>query len=375
MNRSLLATIMPLYNESLNGSIDDPSPAYDDVASVARSNTTASSSSGGSSVRWQISYDSDHSQPAPIKQLHATPRSRPPRSSSRTERYQYTYCLIAGAAPLQFVISVEPITGKALPGKYTFRLSLKVDKTERPLDQPISLNLSVDPRQLQFVVFVFPGKSSLPTGCLWSYRVWLRVGGVDHRLWGDDELWVGKDPDFSSISDASYARLKSVGSNTQEYDAMVGGARVQFIAKWQHIGEGLYKYSLEYEASGVGGVLMDDFRLMLQGDPRSVTFLIYTVPMNSIPAGASHRLRVWLKTFLPLPSESGTDAFSLPFNDSYIYQRIFKSDSLKIGSCLDFSTVGSKLIMGYAAGPPKTFTMSNARDLRYDGKGGTTQIG
>ncbi|KAF9266249.1 hypothetical protein L218DRAFT_897264 [Marasmius fiardii PR-910] len=282
------------------------------------------------------------------------------------ERYQYTYCLIAGAAPLQFIISVEPASGKALPGRYTFRLSLKVDKTERLLDEPIALNLSVDPRQLQFVVFVFPGKSSLPVGCLWSYRVWLRVNGVDHRLFGDDELWVGKDPDFSSVADASYARLKSVGSNSQLYEGVVGGARVQFIFRWQHLGEGLYKYCLDYEASGVGGPLIEDFRLILQGDPRNTTFLIYTVPMNSIPAGASHRLRVWLKTLLPLPAESGAEIY--PFNDSYIYQRIHKSDSLKIGSCLDFDSVGSKMVMGYPAGPPKIFTVSQHRDARYDTK-------
>ncbi|KAK1232120.1 hypothetical protein PQX77_004778 [Marasmius sp. AFHP31] len=261
---------MSLYNESLNGSLEDPSPAYDDVASVARSNTTASSSSAGSSIRWQILDD-------PVKHIHTTPSRRPPSSTgprTRMERYQYTYCLIAGSAPLQFVISVEPLHGKASPGKYTFRLSLKIDKTERPLDEPVSLNLSVDPRKLQFVVFVFPGKSSLPVGCLWSYRVWLRVNGVDHRLFGDDELWVGKDPDFSSLTDASYARLKSVGSNTQLYDAVVGGARVQFIVRWQHIGEGLYKYSLDYEASGVGGPLIEDFRLIIEGDPRTTTFLI-----------------------------------------------------------------------------------------------------
>lgn len=40
------------------------------------------------------------------------------------------------------------------------------------------------------------------------------------------------------------------------------------------ISERLYKYTLDYEASGVGGTLIDDFRLILDGDPRRVTFLI-----------------------------------------------------------------------------------------------------
>ena len=39
----------------------------------------------------------------------------------------------------------------------------------------------------------------------------------------------------------------------------------------------LYKYSLVYEAGGVGDILFEDFRLRLDGDPRAVTFLILCV--------------------------------------------------------------------------------------------------
>ncbi|KAF8827234.1 hypothetical protein HHX47_DHR5000568 [Lentinula edodes] len=170
---------------------------------------------------------------------------------------------------------------------------------------------------------VFPGKTTIPAGCLWSYRVWLRVNFVDHRIFGDDELWVGKDPDFSSIADASFARLKTVNANSQLYDGVVGRARVQFIAS--------------------------------------------TVPMSSMPAGASHRIRVWLKTFLPFPNDQSSN-ISLPFNDSYVYQRIWKSDSLKIGARLDFYSLGAKMVMGYSNGPPKTFTVSQTRD-KYEAKG------
>lgn len=77
----------------------------------------------------------------------------------------------------------------------------------------------------------FPGKSSIPVGCLYSYRVWLRVNGTDHRLFGEDDLWVAKDPDFSSVPDASFARLKSVTANMQIYDAYVGKARLQFVVR------------------------------------------------------------------------------------------------------------------------------------------------
>jgi hypothetical protein len=47
---------------------------------------------------------------------------------------------------------VESASGKPVPGMYTFRLSLKVDKVERPLGEPVSLKLAVDPRKLNFTV-------------------------------------------------------------------------------------------------------------------------------------------------------------------------------------------------------------------------------
>jgi hypothetical protein len=85
---------------------------------------------------------------------------------------------------------------------------------------------------------MFPGKSSLPSGCLWSLRVWLRVNSVDHRLFGEDEVWVGKDPDFNAIGDASFARLKhqngssgNGGEGEMVYQLYVGRAPVSFGVK------------------------------------------------------------------------------------------------------------------------------------------------
>ena len=67
---------------------------------------------------------------------------------------------------------------------------------------------------------------------MWSLRVWLRVNSVDHRLFGDDEVWIGKDPDFNSIGDASFARVKEQQSHEQVYNAYVGRALVSFIVRW-----------------------------------------------------------------------------------------------------------------------------------------------
>ncbi|KAF5371214.1 hypothetical protein D9758_004117 [Tetrapyrgos nigripes] len=133
---------------------------------------------------------------------------------------------------LDSVEPAAPLKAAVGTGKYIFRLLLRVDKTERPLPgDSVTLNLAVDPRQLEFVVFVFPGKTTLPAGCLWSYRVWLRTNQVDHRLFGDDELWIAKDPDFSCITDASFARLRNVSTTSQTYEAIVGRAKINFIVR------------------------------------------------------------------------------------------------------------------------------------------------
>lgn len=71
----------------------------------------------------------------------------------------------------------------------------------------------------------------MPTGCLWSLRIWLRAKSTDHRLFGDDDLWVAKDPDFNSIGDASFARLKNAINGEQAYNAYVGRALVTFVIR------------------------------------------------------------------------------------------------------------------------------------------------
>jgi len=77
---------------------------------------------------------------------------RNPRPLPRHERHIYTYRLLANAAPLHFMISVERDTGKPKPGQYIFRLSLKTNGIERSLGEPTTRTLKVDPRHLNFVV-------------------------------------------------------------------------------------------------------------------------------------------------------------------------------------------------------------------------------
>ena len=68
-------------------------------------------------------------------------------------------------------------------------------------------------------------------GCLWSLRVWLRTSASDHRIFGEDEVWIAKDPDFGAIADASFARLKTAVPGSQVYNAYVGRALVAFTIR------------------------------------------------------------------------------------------------------------------------------------------------
>ena len=77
----------------------------------------------------------------------------------------------------------------------------------------------------------YPPRSCLPQGCLFSLRVWIRVGDIDHRLFSEDALWIGKDPDFYSIQDATFARLRSVNSEMLLYKIVVGKALMDFIIR------------------------------------------------------------------------------------------------------------------------------------------------
>ena len=158
------------------------------------------------------------------------------------------------------------------------------------------------------------------------------------------------------------------------------GAGIQKYYRWKCVSNKLYKYSLTYEANGVGDTLFEDLRLRLDGDPRAVTFLILYAPLvkqfvrlliatcstvqtASVPVGASHKIRVWIRSLVPLTATDPSTSYALPFNDSYIYQRIWKCDSFKIGGRLDFESLGSKMIMGFSSGMPETIVMPKPPSL------------
>ena len=79
--------------------------------------------------------------------------------------------------------------------------------------------------------------------------------------------------------------------------------------------------------------------------------LISTVPITSTPPNASHRLRLWIRT--PASSSSPASSLNSLQNPSFIYQRLWKSDSFKLGSGLNFEVLSKKFVMGVrdARGP------------------------
>ena len=78
---------------------------------------------------------------------------------------------------------------------------------------------------------MFPTKSSLPEGCLYSLRVGLHANDVDHRLFSEDSLWVGRDPDFYSIKDAMFARLRNTTPDSQMYRIVLGRELIDLIIR------------------------------------------------------------------------------------------------------------------------------------------------
>jgi len=269
------------------------------------------------------------------------------------ERIIYTYHLNACSVHLQIIIAVESVDPHS--GQHTFTLSVKAGGIERTLCDPVVLKLSSGPRQLDFAAFVFPPKTSLPADCLFCLRVWLRTGQVDHRLFADNELWIGKNPDFRTISDAYFAQVTDGAPFRLVYQGLVGKALVKFTIRWDLTDGNLYKITLEYEAGGAGRILLDDYDIRLDEDcnPHTIAFVIYSVPVKSTPPNASHRLRLWIRTPVT-PTSPSSSAGSLPNpNPSYIYQRLWKSDEFKLGSELNFGALSSKVVMGVhdARGP------------------------
>jgi hypothetical protein len=257
------------------------------------------------------------------------------------ETMVYTYNLQVGFAPLQFSVLVEPEADQ--PNHYTLSLSMKFGHVERALCDPVTLRLSIDPRRLDFSVFIFPPRTCLPAGCLYNLRVWLQTAGIDHRIFSDNDLWIGRDPDFLSVGDASFAVLRNATQDMLIYQGIVGRAHVSFIIRWKLVEVGLYGLSLEYEAGGAGRTLFKDYYMRLDCEPQIVSFMIYVIPVTSTPPGASHRLRFWLRT--PFISNSPASS-AVSQSESYIYQRIWKSDDFKIGAGLNFDALGSKVVMG-----------------------------
>ncbi|KAI0254810.1 hypothetical protein BJV78DRAFT_1183058 [Lactifluus subvellereus] len=270
----------------------------------------------------------------------------------------HTYNLNIGGVDIRLFITIEPL--RELSREHVFFLSLKAGALERPISEPATLRLSVDPRDLKFVVFAYPPRACLPQGCLYSLRVWLRAGDIDHRLFSEDSLWIGKDPDFYSIRDAAYARLRNATSQMLLYKIAMGEALVDFTVRWRHMFGKVYGLSLEYDGCGVGNTLFSDFVVSLDCPPELLDFVIYTIPVASNPRGATHRIRLWLRAPAQVGNVSGPAADML--STKFIYQRIWSTDTFKVGNCLDFTALGPKMVMGVPHGDgPRTLSSPSER--------------
>ena len=102
--------------------------------------------------------------------------------------------------------------------------------------------------------------------------------------------------------------------------------------------QSVYSLTLEYEAGGVGKALLENMIVRLDFPPSELSCHIYTIPLNSRPAGATHRLRVWLRSPSPFTVEED-------LHSSYTYQRIWSTDEFRVGGYLDFMDIDPKRVI------------------------------
>ncbi|KAH9965827.1 hypothetical protein BC827DRAFT_1180201 [Russula dissimulans] len=337
-------------------SVDDPAPVY--TPHEPANFLTMSTPHANSTTNRRL-------PPVPHFSFLRPPDGVSATSDTHAHKVVHTYKLNIGEVDIRLFITIEPV--RELSREHTFTLTFKAGPLERPISEPVTLSLSVDPRSLEFVVFAYPPRASLPQGCLFAIRVWLRSGDIDHRLFSEDALWIGRDPDFNSIEDAAFARLRNATSQMLLYKIAVGRTLMDFIVRWRKIFERVYSLSLEYDGCGVGRTLFSDFVLGLDCPPEHMDFVIYTIPVSSTPQGATHRVRLWVR--VPIQPESASSPADNAFSNSrFIYQRIWGTDSFKVGNSLDFTALGPRLIVGVPNGDgPRTLHRSRERLLHHEG--------
>jgi hypothetical protein len=98
------------------------------------------------------------------------------------------------------------------------------------------------------------------------------------------------------------------------------------------------------------------------------------IPVTSTPRGATHRIRLWLRApvqVVPVPPPADVD-LSL---SQFVHQRIWGTDSFKVGNALDFTALGPKMIMGAPSGDEPRTLSSPSEQLFYrdDGLPGVEQ--
>jgi hypothetical protein len=267
----------------------------------------------------------------------------------------FTYRILVGEAQVELYIQIDPPSEPEV--EHVFSLSVKAAGISRPLGKPVMMRLvDVDIKALDFACFVFPPKQSIPINSLYSLRVWLRGGSVDHRLFAD-ELWIVQNPDFIGIPNVSTSTLFHTSPEKLVYHASVGTAKLNFIVRRTTLGGGLYDLALEYDANGVGRTLADGMLVRIDQEIDDVSFVIYSVPKASNPPGATHALRFWIcaPTEDPFedPASIRSSAASIQTPRNYICQRLWKCEDFKVGGELDFEAISPNVVIAVQHGPPR----------------------
>ena len=128
--------------------------------------------------------------------------------------------------------------------------------------------------------------------------------------------------------------------------------------RWECLKESVYSLTIEYEAGGVGKPLLENMIVRLDFPPRDLGCHIYSIPLDSKPVGATHRLRIWLRS--PSPFNSEGDSFR-----TYTYQRVWSTDEFRIGGFLDFMDIDQKRVILAAPLERPALRIHTAESFRF----------
>ncbi|KAJ1308454.1 hypothetical protein OPQ81_004158 [Rhizoctonia solani] len=234
----------------------------------------------------------------------------------------HIYNVRMGSVMVDFIIRI--LTPKDSRDS-TVTLTCQAGGIERIMGEPQVVQFSMDPSQVNFIIYVIP-RESIPLDALFKFRVWLSSPEFQVRLWAEDEFWVGAQLPFPSIPGAHLARLTHASSLFHTYHGLVGAASLIYTVHIDRVPyahtQDEYLISLRYCSGGITRELCGNVRIRVSCGLDNISFIIYSIRQNSEPRKGRHKFRLWIR------SANGG-----------VCQRLWAGDDIWMGKGLEFESV------------------------------------